>query len=239
MKRAWLLAFLLSEAALGAGDGFPVHFCAPAAVIEPVSERCEDNDIFTKSAETCLKRLRGEVNREGEAVKRFFSKGPKDKQSQNFAESQVDHANASLRLARLIRLAKKTALEVDTYFDAVYYPIDYDVPSVNGGDPRGFVMGQPCYGDTVKSLDSIMQDIVRIARELRTAKDTADSIHGRLQASDRNIDNITPTAVRGGKTGSGAPNRGRIPAGTDVRRESTITGEIKPKLDLSKPAPQK
>lgn len=216
-------------------DGFPASFCAPPTLISPESERCEDNLIYTQAAETCLKRLRAEVSKEGETVKRFFSSGPKDKQSQNFAESQVDHKNASLRLARLIRLAKKTALEVDKYFDEVYLPIDWELPTVNNGDPKAYVMSQPCYGDTVQALDSIMNDIVRVGRELTAAKLTADSINSQLQASDRNIDNIAPAAVQNGKTGSGAPGRGRVPAGKQQHKQSTITGEIKKQPDLSKP----
>lgn len=229
-----ILSAVLSTAAR-ADDGFPEHFCAPPSVISPESERCEDNLIYTQAAETCLKRLRAEVNKEGETVKRFFSKGPKDKQSQNYAESQVDHRNASLRLARLIRLAKKTALEVDKYFDQVYLPIDWELPTVNNGDPKAYVMSQPCYGDTVEALDSIMNDIVRVGRELTTAKLTADSINSRLKVADQNIDAITPAAVRGGKTGNGAPGRGRVPAGKHQNKQSTITGEIRKQPDLSKP----
>ena len=233
--RAFLFALLFPLQAVAAGDGFPEHFCAPAKLIQPANERCEDNDIFIQAAEKCLKRLRAEVSREGETVKRFFSTGPKDKQSQTYAESQVDHRNASLRLARLIRLTKKTAHEVDAYFDAVFYPIDYEMPSVNGGDPNAYVMSQPCYGDTMRSLDSIMNDIVRVGRELTSAKLAADGINRRLVGSDQKIDNIAPSAVRGGKQASGAPRPARVPAGKQKQRGSTITGEIKPKLDLSKP----
>lgn len=230
----FLFSFLSLPARAG-GDDFPEFFCAPPSVISPESERCEDNLIYIQAAETCLKRLRGEVSREGETVKRFFSKGPKDKQSQNFAESQVDHTNASLRLARLIRLTKKTALEVDKYFDQVYLPIDWEVETVNEGDPHGYAMSQPCYGDTVRSLDSIMSDIVRVGQELTAAKLTADTINGKLVVADEKIDNIAPEKVTGGKNAAGAPNRGRVPAGTQQHRGSTITGEIKPKMDLSRP----
>ena len=159
----------------------------------------------------------------------FFSLKNMKAQNEDYSHSQVDHNAASMRLARLIRLARKTAFEVDSYFDKVWYPVDSDDPQVNQGDFLGYVMSMPCYGETVKSLDSIMQDIEKIGRELTAARRTADQLAGTLNQREEWIGEMQgPKRVVSGR-GQGAAKP--VSKGQSPRKASTITGDVHKPVD--------
>ena len=194
--------------------------CALAKNIEPKSERCEDNNIFIKAAETCLKRLKYEVKNEGIIVKQFFSSAENKRQKDSLAQSAYNQKQASLRLARLLLLAKETALEIDTYFDHVYFPLDYELPSVNNGDRLKYILSVPCYGNTVKALDSIVNDTISIGRQILETKKTVDKFSKQLAESEHKLLNDNIQSLINGQNAPAEEVKGLGDRNSDISKQN-------------------
>lgn len=171
---------------------FKNPFCDDAKAIQPKGKFCQDNEVFTRSAEKCLAKLKAKTEKEGALVKKLMAiKESGKNQNQDFKKAAFDHNVASKKLSELIKLSKRVELELDSYFDRVYLPVDYDSNEVNGGKPDDYALSVPCYGDTVRAIDSIIDDVDEIRLDLTEAKKVADAFRKELSGSGKDLKQIS------------------------------------------------
>ena len=172
------------------------------AVISDSSVKdCINNDIFVEAAEKCLKKITDDSKNVAEKSKLFSDSllrksDVEGKNSENGliqAESKILKFNKSendLLIAKL-NVALK---ELDIYRESLFPPDGYDDFPVENGAQGKYMMSQDCYGESLRSLNSIKKDLIEKLNSLLTTGEiyknnskTADEFSGSLNSKNVSV----------------------------------------------------
>lgn len=197
-------------------------FCVDAEKIYNQVESCEENDAYVDQAEKCLERLEDSIM--AEKAKMKFSADKNKNQSKNFGTAVADYGLSETTLNKLIAQAQQATSELEMYPGLVVLPEDSDEPEMNGGDEEAFANSVPCFGETQKSIESVLKDMDDITNELKAAKTASTDLKNANSANKGTVDSANPNAASDLNMQSQGQTTGATPAAKS--RGSSISGKI-------------
>lgn len=202
---------------------FAKFACVSADKLYDRAESCEENALFSRSAENCYRTFVA-LRKKSNLVLDFHKQ---ESQDRLISQGKEKMAEGKREIDFLLAVSQLGIAELTAYLDSLIYPEDWFEDEVTGGDLEKYLMRVKCFGEPHKRIQEINRQWNKDKSELEAAKtiieqmmkqtgDYADSLQGNYAAPK------VPT-----KNGPTKPQQG--PKGKDYRG-SDISGteELKP-----------
>jgi hypothetical protein len=160
-------------------------YCDPAQNISV--DDCEDNDTFVNAGEACLTKLEKEVQDASKAMRSKFDANTSQEQAKKYGSSLKDYNLSTATLAKLLSSAEAAILDINAYIKALAPPEDSDEPDVNGGNEENYKNSVACYGESKRSLQGEIEDVLHVIDDLEKAKAASAVNAGTSGARNQNI----------------------------------------------------
>jgi hypothetical protein len=203
------------------------HLCHPFSEFGKPMKRCEDNYVLGSEALTCVERFYKYVQDGKLTIKKDLDQQVarmRKQQSDSYDRADTGYKHTQQILKALIAEGEYGKSVVDGYFDELFFPEDWDEPSVTGMSTAEYLAKEPCFaipksviGDSQKMIAKIIADLGAVDLSSGTKQQTSAtrSEHGQ---------SLTGGAVAKTK-GQAAPKP--VPAGKTPPAASDITGSGK------------
>jgi hypothetical protein len=175
-SRLILLSLLAVTLPAWSAQGGQRKLCADPALILEQLDHCGQNGRYLELARACVRKLDQASGRSGGAFGAATAlRQAQTSQAGKLSASNKDYSRASAELASLIAMSQRMIKEVDAYLDHVILPEDFDNPEFTGGDELAYVALFPCYAETTRGLEDILQDLREKLASFEAAKLQTDS----------------------------------------------------------------
>jgi hypothetical protein len=204
--------------------------CHPFSTFGKPLARCEDNFVVSEEALNCVDYYYKHVEAGKLKVKKIFDEQiakMKKEQSDSFDRTDEGYARAQKEVNDLIATGALARTVVDGYFDEMYFPEDYDEPSVTGMSSEEYLATEECFAGPKKAIQEGQRMIDTIMADLKAMNLSAAKKESKSEKRSVNVQAITPKALPTTKgQGSAAP---RVPAsaGKSQNGASDITNTQK------------
>jgi hypothetical protein len=215
---------MLSSALLGAQAQaapslvIPNTFCTAAKAIMAKSGGCEDNRLFTEAAKLCVTKVDLETKKLGVDIKSLQRLGSKSQQG-DMKLAAKEYFELTRKLDYLIGTTEIARIDTFNYIEHLYRPED------EADDPKEN-MEVACFGDNVKALESIANQLDKKQYELEAVLELTKAQLLKTQSNSADMGTIQPSALP-----DSAPAQKAAPAGPKGKNwnASDISGTEKKK----------
>jgi len=212
------------------------NLCHPFSAFKKKLGRCEDNYIVADEALNCLGYYYKHVEAGKLRVKKVFDeqiKKMKDKQSDSFDRTDEGYERARKEIQNLIADGVLARAVVDSYYAEMYFPEDYNMPSVTGMSTEKYLASEECFANPKLVLTKTQVMIDTIVNDLKAIDLSSSKKEAKSQTRSKNVQVLTPSSVSNTKA-QGAAVSPKVPAGTSPKSASDISGAKKAIEDAAK-----
>ncbi len=200
-------------------EEFAKFSCVSAEKIYNRAESCEDNSLFSRSAENCYQ-VFSNLRKKSRMILDFQKQGAQD---QLISQGKEKMAEGKREIDFLLAVSQLGIAELSAYLDSLIYPEDWFEDEVTGGDLNKYLMRVKCFGNAHRRIQEIDQQWKKEKAELEAAKAVIEQM---MAQSDVYVDSLqggslTPSSPTS-TNGSSVPQKGK-PNGKNYR-PSDISG---------------
>lgn len=220
-----MIRFVLFFGLLTASDA--LAFCPVFGSMDREISRCEDNFLLGNQAVACLEQYTQRV-KDGQAkIRRTLEAELAKLQSQQNASFDTAYANyqdAQHELERLASEGIQTQLAVDGYMGELFFPEDWDNPSITGQSVSEYLNSSPCFASPKRAIATSSQLIAKMVSDLRQTsltagqkKQTSGTSSDKVQVLDRGQQQPLRRTTIDGHVQGGDGNKSGISGTTEPR----------------------
>jgi hypothetical protein len=155
-----------------------IAFCPPFSALKREIAFCEDNFFLGNQALSCLEQYTKHVKSGQERVRRTLLAElakMQNQQSGNFNTADASYQKAQRELERLIAAGNQAKLAVDGYLAELYFPEDWDEPSVLGQSSEDYLNSTPCFASSKRAITTASSLIAGMISDLQKTNLVAGS----------------------------------------------------------------